>query len=71
VPKVTEYFLILAHFRHFSSLLFFLFAAESGIKIGVLKKRLTAESAENAEMKEIKKNTFSAGSANSAVKQTL
>ena len=39
-----------------------MFAAGAEIKIGVLKKRLTAESAENAEMKEIKKNTFSAGS---------
>jgi len=37
---------------------FFLFAAGAEIKIGVLKKRLTSESAENAEMKEIKKNTF-------------
>jgi porphobilinogen synthase len=36
---------------------------------GVIKKRLTAENAENTEMKQIKKNTYSAGSANSAVKQ--
>jgi len=30
---------------------FFLFAAGAEIKIGVIKKRLTAESAENAENK--------------------
>jgi len=36
---------------------------------GVIKSRLTAENGENAEMKEIKKAPFSAGSANSAVKQ--
>jgi porphobilinogen synthase len=36
---------------------------------GVIKKRLTTENAENTEMKQIKKNTYSAGSANSAVKQ--
>jgi porphobilinogen synthase len=36
---------------------------------GVIEKKLTAENAENAEMKQIKKNIYSAGSANSAVKQ--
>jgi len=36
---------------------------------GVIKKRLTAGNAENAEMKQIKKDTYSAGSADSAVKQ--
>ncbi|MFZ0033850.1 MAG: porphobilinogen synthase, partial [Sedimentisphaerales bacterium] len=36
---------------------------------GVIEKKLTTENAENAEMKQIKKNIYSAGSANSAVKQ--